>query len=169
MRLPAAILFLQFIVKMLNVVYWCSLWRDFVWLTQEEKLSLVGARCLHENHPEIIGRQSQLLRRLQGEPSPGEVASFALLKKTHLYKEYKKSSLRPVSGLSFSTFGESATPCPDLCAPFSLATKTLLPLSFSAPIFVPSVKMVCSLRCLVPPFHLFGDSAIPISHVFSQF
>ncbi|KAH6934687.1 hypothetical protein HPB50_027014 [Hyalomma asiaticum] len=31
----------------------------------EEKLCLVGARCLHENHPEVIARQARLLQRLQ--------------------------------------------------------------------------------------------------------
>ncbi|KAM7309761.1 hypothetical protein ISCGN_006749 [Ixodes scapularis] len=39
--------------------------------TEEEKLSVVGARCLHENHPEVIARQAQLLRRLQREPQTG--------------------------------------------------------------------------------------------------
>ncbi|XP_075542250.1 uncharacterized protein LOC142576162 [Dermacentor variabilis] len=33
--------------------------------TEEEKLCLVGARCLHENHPEVIARQARLLQRLQ--------------------------------------------------------------------------------------------------------
>lgn len=33
--------------------------------TEEEKLCLVGARCLSENHPELITRQARLLHRLQ--------------------------------------------------------------------------------------------------------
>lgn len=33
--------------------------------TEEEKLCLVGARCLSENHPELITRQARLLQRLQ--------------------------------------------------------------------------------------------------------
>lgn len=33
--------------------------------TEEEKLCLVGARCLHENHPDVIARQARLLQRLQ--------------------------------------------------------------------------------------------------------
>ncbi|XP_077508375.1 uncharacterized protein LOC144119682 [Amblyomma americanum] len=33
--------------------------------TEEEKLCLVGARCLHENHPELIARQARMLQRLQ--------------------------------------------------------------------------------------------------------
>ncbi|KAL3187111.1 hypothetical protein MRX96_026034 [Rhipicephalus microplus] len=90
--------------------------------SQEEKLCLVGARCLHENHPDVIARQARLLQRLQVDrigvyrtPTPIDRSSIdsgptrraePMQRPYHaLLTEYPVSSIFAEAGLSVQRYG----------------------------------------------------------------
>ncbi|KAH8038940.1 hypothetical protein HPB51_004052 [Rhipicephalus microplus] len=62
--------------------------------TEEEKLCLVGARCLHENHPDVIARQARLLQRLQVDRIGGSAIRVQVERENHHPSHRRKRQQR---------------------------------------------------------------------------